>query len=109
MDTVGLIALLREAVPTAQLEDAPGIDLQPTIYAARGDMPELTRTLRDRPELAYRLLIELTAVDYWPREPRFEVVYLLVSIAHRHLTTGEYATLVHDTVRAALQNARASV
>jgi hypothetical protein len=39
MDTVGLIALLREAAPTAQLEDAPGIDLQPTIYAARDDMP----------------------------------------------------------------------
>ena len=29
------------------------------------------------------LLAELTAVDYWPREPRFELVYLLVSIAHR--------------------------
>jgi NADH-quinone oxidoreductase subunit C len=83
MDTVGLIALLREAAPTAQLEDAPGVDLQPTIYAARDDMPELARALRDRPELAYTLLIELTAVDYWPREPRFEIVYLLVSIVHR--------------------------
>ena len=29
------------------------------------------------------MLAELTAVDYWPREPRFELVYLLVSIAHR--------------------------
>jgi NADH-quinone oxidoreductase subunit C len=83
MDTVGLIALLREAAPTVQLEDAPGVDLQPTIYAARDDMPELARVLRDRPELAYTLLIELTAVDYWPREPRFEIVYLLVSIVHR--------------------------
>jgi len=54
MDTVGLIALLREAAPTAQLEDAPGIDLQPTIYAARDDMPELARALRDRPELHER-------------------------------------------------------
>ena len=30
-----------------------------------------------------RFLAELTAVDFWPREPRFEVVYLLVSIEHR--------------------------
>ena len=29
------------------------------------------------------MLAELTAVDFWPREPRFEVVYILVSIAHR--------------------------
>ena len=28
-------------------------------------------------------LAELTAVDFWPREPRFELVYILVSIAHR--------------------------
>jgi NADH-quinone oxidoreductase subunit C len=83
MDTAGLLAVLREAVPNAQLEEAPGVDIQPTIYAARDDMPALTRALSDRPELAFTLLVELTAVDYWPREPRFEVVYVLVSIAHR--------------------------
>lgn len=25
----------------------------------------------------------MTAVDFWPREPRFEVIYILVSIEHR--------------------------
>jgi len=83
MDNANLLALLREAVPNAQLEEAPGIDPQPTIYASRDDVPALTRALRDQPELAFTLLVELTAVDYWPREPRFELVYLLVSIAHR--------------------------
>jgi len=83
MDNAGLTALLRETVPNAQLEEAPGIDPQPTIYASRDDVPALTRALRDRSELAFTLLVELTAVDYWPREPRFELVYLLVSIAHR--------------------------
>ena len=29
------------------------------------------------------MLAELTAVDFWPREPRFEVVYILISIEHR--------------------------
>ena len=25
----------------------------------------------------------MTAIDFWPREPRFEVIYILVSIEHR--------------------------
>ncbi len=33
--------------------------------------------------LRFALLAELTAVDYWPREPRFEIVYILVSIEQR--------------------------
>jgi NADH-quinone oxidoreductase subunit C len=65
MDADALIALLQQAVPGAHVEPAASIDL------------------RDLPDLAFRLLAELTAVDYWPREPRYEVVYLLVSFAHR--------------------------
>jgi NADH-quinone oxidoreductase subunit C len=45
-------------------------------------MPALARTLRDHPDLRFSLLVDITAVDYWPREPRFEVVYLFVSIEH---------------------------
>jgi len=83
MDSVALIALLQEAVPGVQLEHAPGIDSQPTIFVSRDDLPALALALRDRPDLAFTLLAELTAVDYWPREPRFEVVYILVSMEHR--------------------------
>ena len=50
---------------------------------SRDDVPAVARALRDRPELRFALLAELTAVDFWPREPRFEVVYMLVSIEHR--------------------------
>jgi NADH-quinone oxidoreductase subunit C len=42
------------------------------------------RAPRDRPELKFSVLVELTAVDFWPREPRFEVIYILVSLEHRH-------------------------
>jgi NADH-quinone oxidoreductase subunit C len=35
--------------------------------------------LRDDPDLNYDLLVLLTAVDYWPAEPRFGVVYRLYS------------------------------
>jgi NADH-quinone oxidoreductase subunit C len=83
MDHAALIALLQQAVPAAQLEDAASVDLQPTVYVSRDDLPALTRALHDRPDLSFDLLAEITAIDYWPREPRFELVYLVVSIPHR--------------------------
>ena len=83
MDAAALIASLQDAVPGAQLESVPSIDLQTTIYAPADALPALARALRDRPDLAFTLLAELTAVDFWPTEPRFELVYILVSPANR--------------------------
>ncbi|HMB78767.1 MAG TPA: NADH-quinone oxidoreductase subunit C [Vicinamibacterales bacterium] len=83
MDADTLVATLQAAAPDAQIARAPSIDLQTTIYASREEVPALARILRERPELAFNFLAELTAVDYWPKEPRFELVYVLVSIAHR--------------------------
>jgi len=84
MDSDALIAALQLAVPGAHVERTPSIDLQTTVYVAGEQLEPVARALRDVPELGFALLIELTAVDYWPREPRYELVYLLVSIAHRH-------------------------
>jgi NADH-quinone oxidoreductase subunit C len=83
MEQDALVASLQEAVPGARIERAPTIDLQTTIYVSPDDLPALARALRDRPELAFAFLAELTAVDFWPKEPRFELVYILVSIANR--------------------------
>jgi len=83
MDAAALVASLLEAVPGAQIESAPGIDLQTTIYVSGDEMPAIALALRDRPEYAFTFLAELTAVDYAPREPRYELVYILVSIANR--------------------------
>jgi len=83
MDAETLVATLQAAVPEAEIAPAPGIDLQTTIYVSRDEVPALARALRDRPELAFDFLAELTAVDFWPKEPRYEVVYMLVSLAYR--------------------------
>jgi NADH-quinone oxidoreductase subunit C len=83
MDSSALVALLKEAVPGARVESAGSVDLHATFYVAGGDVPAVARALRDAPALRFGLLIEVTAVDFLPREPRFEVIYLLVSIAHR--------------------------
>jgi NADH-quinone oxidoreductase subunit C len=83
MDSSALIAALQEAIPGAQFEVVPSVDLQTTIYVSRDDVPAAMRALRDRDDLAFALLAELTAADFWPREPRFELIYILVSIVHR--------------------------
>ena len=81
MDPSTLMSSLQDVVPGAQFETAPSVDLQTTIYVSRDDLPAVARVLRDG--LAFDFLAEVTAVDFWPREPRFELVYILVSIAQR--------------------------
>jgi NADH-quinone oxidoreductase subunit C len=83
MDAAALVASLQTAVPGAAIDAAPSVDLQTTIYASRDHVEPLARALRDAPDLKFSLLMELTATDYWPREPRFEVMYILVSIEHK--------------------------
>jgi NADH-quinone oxidoreductase subunit C len=82
MDQPTLIATLQAAAPDVPLEAAPSVDRHPTVYASPADMPAFARVLRDHPDLRFECLVELTAVDYHPREPRYELVYILVSIAH---------------------------
>jgi len=80
-DAPAVIAVLQEAAPGAIVEPSPAIDLHPTVYVDRDHLPATALALRDHPSLRFDFLAELTAVDFYPREPRFEVVYVLVSIA----------------------------
>jgi NADH-quinone oxidoreductase subunit C len=64
-------------------EPAASVDRQATVYMPSADLHDTLRTLRDHPNLAFVFLAELTVADFWPREPRFELIYVLVSLAHR--------------------------
>src|SRR5437868_13736859 len=55
-----------------------------TIVVERDAALEIFRSLRDHPETAFDFLMDLTAVDYLGRSPRFEVVSHLFSLGHRH-------------------------
>lgn len=60
-----------------------------TAVVAREGLLDVLRWCRDEPDLAFDMLMDLTAVDYsrFPgREhgPRFEVVYHLYSLRHNH-------------------------
>jgi NADH-quinone oxidoreductase subunit C len=77
-----VISTLAPLVPNASLEEAPSIDFA-TIYAPADRLVEICRALRDADSLRFTTIIEITAADYIPRQPRFEVVYHLLSISRR--------------------------
>lgn len=54
---------------------------QTTVVLAREAIEDVCSYLNSEHE--FDLLAALTAVDYWPEEPRFAVVYQLYSLKHR--------------------------
>ena len=82
MDASSIIDTLTAAVPGASFEAGASVDFA-TIYVPARQLVETCRTLADHPSLRFNVLIEVTAADYLPREPRFEVVYHLLSIPNR--------------------------
>ncbi|MGO9518868.1 MAG: NADH-quinone oxidoreductase subunit C [Candidatus Korobacteraceae bacterium] len=54
-----------------------------TIYIDRTFVRAACLTLKNDSELQYNALSDITCVDWYPNEPRFEVVYQLFSISHK--------------------------
>jgi NADH-quinone oxidoreductase subunit C len=57
-----------------------------TLYCHSEKTKDLLCFLRDHESHQYRLLIDLTAVDYPTQEKRFELVYLLLSLSNREVS-----------------------
>jgi NADH-quinone oxidoreductase subunit C len=55
-----------------------------TITVKREGMLDVFRFLRDDSRCRFDMMVDLTAVDYLPRKPRFEVVYHLKSTPLHH-------------------------
>jgi len=55
-----------------------------TAVIGRDDALVIFETLRDRPDFAFSMLVDVTAVDYLGETPRFEVVYHLHSLSLNH-------------------------
>ena len=77
-----MIDRLRSLFPAVALEPGDSHD-QPTIRVPAASLVEVCRGLRDDADLGFVLLADVTAVDWWPREPRYEVVYHLSSMTER--------------------------
>jgi NADH-quinone oxidoreductase subunit C len=77
MESPDILDILSARVPGA--ESAPSQDGMRTIVVAREQLVDVCRTLRDAPELRFTVLADMIPYDYYPREPRFEISYLLLA------------------------------
>src|SRR5438067_1702494 len=83
-----ILDVVRAAVPDAVLEEAAAIDM-PTIYVDREHWLAVAQILRDSSSLEFAFLSDVTAVDYLPRDPRFEIVYHLASLGAAFSQSGQ--------------------
>jgi NADH-quinone oxidoreductase subunit C len=54
-----------------------------TVWITRDHIVPAAQFLRDHSELKFNFLCDVTCVDWYPSEPRFEVVYHLLSIPRK--------------------------
>src|SRR2546425_11281255 len=54
-----------------------------TIYVERSAIREACALLRDDSDCAFNFLSDITCVDWYPSEPRFEIVYHLLSTSKK--------------------------
>ena len=79
MQATDIAAVLNRVLPGVTYETPEAPD-QPVLIVPAEGLVETIRALRDTPELNFSFLAEMTAVDWWPTEPRFEVVYHFANI-----------------------------
>jgi NADH-quinone oxidoreductase subunit C len=69
-----VLDLISQGLPEGAVQPAAAIDM-PTAYVGREHLLTVCTTLRDHPSLQFAFLVEITAADYLPADPRFELVY----------------------------------
>ena len=73
-----LLAWTAAAIQDAQLDHD-----ELTLFVERSALREACAILESDPATRFNFLSDLTCVDWYPREPRFEVVYHLLSIPRK--------------------------
>jgi NADH-quinone oxidoreductase subunit C len=85
MEALQVAERIRERFPD-ELLDVREYAGQVSVTLKKGKILEIGRHLRDDPELSFDYLIDVCGVDYLgKKEKRFEVVYHLYSMKHRHM------------------------
>jgi NADH-quinone oxidoreductase subunit C len=84
VDAAAILTALQALLPGVPCDLVPAPD-RPTLAVPREHLPAVALALRDAPGLRFEVLTEVTAVDWWPAEPRFQVVYHLLSPSDLHL------------------------
>ena len=80
MQSTAIIDVLAQRLSTdpAQFEVVEARDAMPTMFVSLERLQDVSLVLRDDPALRFVFLADLLPIDYYPRQPRFEVNYVLV-------------------------------
>ena len=78
------LALARRLAPTIELQQTRSLAESLEVVSAAPASVLAVEMTRDNLPRVLTLLVDVTAVDFLGRAPRFEVVYHLYSLAHRH-------------------------
>jgi NADH-quinone oxidoreductase subunit C len=70
---------LADRLPAGSFEVGPSTDGMPTIEVPADQLVQVCQVLHDDPALSFLVCVDVTAADYYPREPRYDIVYHLVS------------------------------
>ena len=84
---ISILDALTRAVPAAGAQAVPSVDME-TILVDPAAIVDVCRFLRDDAAFQFGFLSDIVGVDLLPEEPRFEIVYLLVSLGPAFLTAG---------------------
>lgn len=76
-----IVKRLRDFNPEA-VEDAQLFRGELTVFVRAASLRRVCEFLRDEKDLSFKYLSDLTALDHYPNEPRFETVYHLYSIEY---------------------------
>jgi NADH-quinone oxidoreductase subunit C len=85
MEPIQVAQKIKEKFPqdVASIEEFNG---QATVYVDKKAIVDICTFLHDDPEMKFNYLRDITAVDYMGKKDiRFEVVYHLYSLDHRHM------------------------
>jgi NADH-quinone oxidoreductase subunit C len=74
-----VIDALLERFPKVVYDAYEGVGGDDCAFVAKDHVAEVCRVLKEDPKLAFNMAPYITAVDYLGQEPRFEVVYNLLS------------------------------
>jgi len=84
MDPEALVNKIKNKLPEAVVGIAR-FRGETTLQIRPQDILSVCRFLHDEPDCAFDFLVDLCGADHLPREPRFEVVYLLRSMKTKDL------------------------
>jgi NADH-quinone oxidoreductase subunit C len=79
-----ILEALAARFPGDVYEPYEGVGGDDCIFVRKSHVTEIGRFLKNDPALAFNLAPYITAVDYLGADPRFEVVYNLLSTKHNH-------------------------